>query len=133
MSADVIRLDRQRGGFFAADARVWEALCRCRSINMAVAYLVMARGTGHDNRTTSWSTNAIEQRTSISRPQAKLAISGLIERSFVRVEKRGTRPRYALLPAHEVPGTPVYRRRAKPKQQAEPKPDWIWLPNRQSS
>lgn len=58
-----------------------------------------------------------------------MAISRLLERSFVRVEKRGTRPRYTLLPAHEVPGTTVYRGRAKPKQQAEPKPDWIWLPN----
>jgi len=38
-----------RGGFFAVDSRVWAWLCQ-QGMNLAVAYLVLARGTGPDKR-----------------------------------------------------------------------------------
>jgi hypothetical protein len=106
-------VEKSRGDFFAVDAKIWDKLCREGGLNMPIAYLVMARGTGHDNRTTSWSTNAIEQRTGISRPQAKLAVQKLVGGGYVRVDQAGTRPRYTLLP---------------PKGKAS-EPDFIWLPN----
>jgi hypothetical protein len=60
---------RVSGGFFAIDRGAF----RCAAVdglNAAVAHLVMARGTGPDNRTTQWSVHSIEQRTGISRSAA---------------------------------------------------------------
>jgi hypothetical protein len=39
-----------RGGFFAVDRRAWALVCGL-GMNPAVAYLVLAHGTGGDNRT----------------------------------------------------------------------------------
>ncbi|HJS84628.1 MAG TPA: hypothetical protein VJ779_04145 [Acetobacteraceae bacterium] len=77
-------------------------------MNPAVAYLVLARGSGPDQRTTSWSVHAIEERTSVARPRAKKAIESLERASLVRITQRGTRPRYYIVPAHEVPGCEGY-------------------------
>ena len=41
-------------GFFAIDRRAWARVCAL-GLNAAVAYLVVACGTGGDNRTTSLS------------------------------------------------------------------------------
>ena len=41
-----------RGEFFAIDARAWDCVCRLGSMNAAVAYLVLARGTLRGVRTT---------------------------------------------------------------------------------
>jgi hypothetical protein len=38
----------RRGGFFAVDRRAWARACGL-GMNAAVAYLVLARGTGGDN------------------------------------------------------------------------------------
>ena len=62
-----------RGDFFAVDRRAWHVVCSL-GMNPAIAYLVTARDTGGDNRTTKWSTNAIEGRTGISRSRARDAI-----------------------------------------------------------
>jgi len=40
-------------GFFAVDRRAWARVCAL-GLNPAVAYLVVACGTGGDNRTTKW-------------------------------------------------------------------------------
>jgi hypothetical protein len=85
----------------------------------AVAYLVLARGTGGDQRTTSWSVNAIETYTNIGRPRAKQAIAALEGAGLIRVLQKGSRPRYFITPATKDPG--VARTREEP--------DWIWLPN----
>ena len=66
MNDDVVQLRQGRGGFFAVDRRVWAKVCAA-DLNMAVAYLVLARGTGGDNRTTSWTVNSVEDRTNIAR------------------------------------------------------------------
>lgn len=96
----------ERGNFFAVDRRVWARVCDTGRINWAVAYLVMARGTLGDMRTTAWSVKAIEQRTAISRPAAKLAIQGLIEAGFVERQRESTRPLYSIRSAEEVCGIP---------------------------
>jgi hypothetical protein len=92
-----------RGGFFAVDSRTWAWVCR-HGMNAAVAYLVQARGTGPNNRTTAWSTNAIETYTGISRHRARDAIAKLVAIGAGRQVKGGTRPSYYLVPAHEIAG-----------------------------
>jgi len=102
---NVTRAKDGRGGFFAVDRRAWHMACNL-GLNAAVAYLVAARGTGGDNRTTKWSTNAIEQRTNISRSRAKAAILGLEAGGLLHRDpaSKPSFPKYKLVPAHEVPG-----------------------------
>ena len=40
-------------GFFAVDRRTWARVCGL-GLNRAVAYLVLARGTGKSNQETAW-------------------------------------------------------------------------------
>ena len=96
-----------RGGFFAVDRRAWARACSA-GMNAAVAYLVLARGTGRDNRTTAWSVQAIEKYTSISRGRAQQALELLAKDGLVEVLREGTRPKYLLRAAHEVPGCEGY-------------------------
>src|SRR5258708_18172327 len=72
------------------------------------AYLVLARGSGHDQRTTSWSVNAIESHTGIGRPRAQKAIVALVQAGLVRITRGRTKPKYSIIPAHEVPGCEGY-------------------------
>ena len=64
---------RNASNIFAVDCRAWSKACDI-GLNAAVAYLMLARGTGGDQRTVGWSVNAIENRTGISRPNAKWCI-----------------------------------------------------------
>lgn len=91
----------ESGEFFKIDRTIWHRVCAL-GLNPAVAYFVLARGTGGDNRTTSWSVNAIEKWTSISRAQAAKAIKDLIAAGFVRQIKGGTWPQYSLMAADEM-------------------------------
>lgn len=162
----------RHGNFFAIDRRTWARVCDL-GMNPAVAYLVQARGTGGDNRTTSWSTNAIEKYTGISRGRAKESVQALVTNGMSKRTRDGSMPRYDLLPFHELPSgntrptrepmtdkqRPVYelvKRGDQPtgkdrqfantlthngwltresngvfhaNDDAEPKADWIWLPN----
>jgi hypothetical protein len=83
-------------GFFIIDRRTWRAVCRL-GIHEAVAYLVLARGTLRDNRTTQWSKNAIQTHTGLAFNRAQQAIKRLCDEGFVRQMKAGTRPRYRLM------------------------------------
>ena len=68
-----------RGLFFSVDLGAF----RCAAaggLNPAIAHLIMARGSGRDNRTTQWSVHAIEKYTGISRPNAAKAIQDLLHR-----------------------------------------------------
>jgi hypothetical protein len=97
--------DDRRGHFFAVDRRAWARVCGL-GMNPAVAYLVQARGTGGDNRTTKWSTNSIEQHTGIGRSRAAAAIAELERGGLVvrLAESTPSRPKYKIAPAHRVPG-----------------------------
>ena len=72
-----------RGEFFAVDKRSWAEACQL-GMQAAVAYLVLASGTGRDNLRTSWSTNAIERYTGVGRKRAKTAIDKLINAHLLR-------------------------------------------------
>src|SRR5690349_14602391 len=89
-------------GFFAVDRRTWARVCSL-GMNPAVAYLVLARGTGRDNRTSTWSVHAIEAYTGISRGRAQAAVSSLEKSGLINVLREGTRPQYYIRPAHQVP------------------------------
>jgi hypothetical protein len=91
-----------KGGFFAIDRRTWARLCVPSMMNEAVAYLVQARGTGRDNRTTAWSIQAVETYTEISRRRAAAAIQNLQTKGFTRLVRGGSKPKYELIP-HTAP------------------------------
>jgi hypothetical protein len=93
--------------FFAIDRRAWARVCSL-GMNPAIAYLVLTRGTGGDQRTTSWSVKAIETYTGISRPRAAAAIAALEDAGCLRVIQSGNRPRRLIVPAHEIVGCQGY-------------------------
>jgi hypothetical protein len=84
-------------GFFAIDARIW-AQVTTAGMNEAVVYLVLARGKGHNNKTTSWSATAVSKYAGIGWHRAKDAIMCLIASNFIRCAESHTRahPRYQL-------------------------------------
>jgi hypothetical protein len=92
-------------GFFAVDRGAF----RCAAVgglNSAVAHLIMARGTGRNNRTTQWSVHSIEQRTGISRPNAARAVKDLVDRGIWRKIREGQHPIYEVVPGNEIPSGP---------------------------
>ena len=96
---------RVSGGFFAIDRGAF----RCAAVgglNAAIAHLVMARGTGRDNRTTQWSVHSIEQRTGISRPNAKKAVKDLLDRGIWQKIRDGQHPIYEAVPGDKISGGP---------------------------
>lgn len=101
-----------QGDFFAVDRRTWATVFDKTGLHGAIAFLVLARGTLADMRTTSWSAEAIHQRTKLNWRQAKEAIDRLINNALIRQDKGGSKPRYFILPS-----------------ELEAKPEFIWLPN----
>ena len=102
-------MSKGKGEFFAVEVNAWELACGV-GLNPAIAYLVMARGTGRDNVTTMWSAEAVFRHSGIAWRRADAAIRQLIEEGLVTKLKAGKRPRYKLT----LPGS---------------KEDLIWLPN----
>lgn len=84
-------------GFFAIGLAEWRQACEI-GLNPAVAFLVMACGTGRDNQTTAWSANAVQEYGGIRWERAKPAIDQLIKAGLVTVAETSTkaRPRYKL-------------------------------------
>ena len=97
MSDDADKGKNAKGNFFAVDSRLWEKVCAL-GLNEAVAYLVLARGTGRDNRTTTWSVESIERYTGISRHRAAAALKVLQAKGVVNLLRAGTKPKYDLIP-----------------------------------
>lgn len=112
-------------GFFAIDRRVWNFACSL-GMGHAVSYLVMARGTGPDNVTTSWSINAIEKRTGISRPNAQKYVRTLVDRGLILTAGEASRPRYKIAAADAVQGCEHFN---LPSDGELSTPCLIWLPN----
>lgn len=92
-----------KGGFFAIHSRIW-AKVTALGMNEAVAYLVLACGTGQDNKATFWSTNAVMRYAGIGWARAKPAIERLIAGGFIRFAKTHTasNPRYELATIREL-------------------------------
>jgi len=92
-----------KGGFFAIDARIWARVTAC-GMNESAAYLVLANGTGRNNKGTRWSTNAVMNYTGIGWERAKNAIGRLIAGGFIRCAESHTeaRPCYELATYREL-------------------------------
>ena len=118
MDAEATSANGGRGDFFAVDRHAWAHVCGL-GMNAAITYLVLASGTGGDNRTTSWSVNAVEKYTSVSRPRANDALQALSRGGLVRHKKTGKRPQYEIIAAIEVPNC----------KDAQAEAQWVWLPN----
>jgi hypothetical protein len=100
-----VRLPQPVDGFFSIDRGAF----RCAAaggLNAALAYLIMARGTGRDNRKTQWSVNAIEKHTGISRPNAAKAVKGLLDRGIWIKTRDGKHPIYEAVPGNQILGGP---------------------------
>jgi DNA-binding transcriptional ArsR family regulator len=121
MSDNAAEANPTRGsrGFFAI-----RGAFRCAAVgglNAAVAHLVMARGTGPDNRTTQWSVHSIEQRTGISRPNAAKAVKDLLDRGIWKKVRDGRHPIYEAVPGDQIkpvrPSGTAHRQRDNPIRQ----------------
>lgn len=84
-------------GFFAIGLAEWRQACEI-GLNPAVAFLVLACGTGRDNQTTAWSANAVQEYGGIRWERAKPAIEQLVKAGLVTLAESSTkaRPRYKL-------------------------------------
>src|SRR5688572_13213702 len=79
------------GEFFAIGVPQWAAACEL-GLRQAVALLVLARGSGRDNSTTTWSAEAVCNHSGMTWRRAKEAIALLEAQKIVVVEKDGARP-----------------------------------------
>lgn len=92
---------------FAVDRQVWAYVCSL-GFDAACAYLVLASGTGHDNRTTWWSATAVERRAGMSWYAAKDAIDLLKAQGVLHeVARKGSWRSYKLSKADYIPGLSV--------------------------
>lgn len=95
---------KKHDGFFHIDRRVWAAICDCQNMNLAVAYLVLATGTGAANNKSKWSAKAIESWTGMRRLHGSAAIKELTARGFLGYAQGHTTalPRYLLRSWEEI-------------------------------
>ncbi|WP_267359802.1 MULTISPECIES: hypothetical protein [unclassified Methylobacterium] len=91
----------EHGGFFAVHREMWAIVSHRATMNQAVAYLTLARGSNFHARTSAWSADAIERYTAIGRGRVKEAIAGLMEAGLIVRKRGGTRPLYYLPIADE--------------------------------
>ena len=98
------------GQFFAVDRRAFAIVSSLGGVNPALAFLTIACGSGRTNAGSSWSVNAIEKYTGMSRDKAKAAVRRILEAGIIKQVKGGRHPRYEIA-------------------QVTAEPEWIWLPN----
>jgi DNA-binding Lrp family transcriptional regulator len=94
-------MSNNQDGFFAVNKDNFYNACNL-GLNAGIAYLVIASGTGGSNTVSSWSCNAIERRTGISRSRAKKAVLKLVENNVIKQTKSGTNPQYRLMDGRKV-------------------------------
>jgi hypothetical protein len=105
-------MKKKRGNFFAIDKYQWAGVCEL-GLNVALLYLLLARGSDKSNRFTIWSANSLEKYTGVTRRRAKEAKICLLGSEYVNVICGGKNPKY------ELPRSPAFQE----------KRDEIWLPN----
>lgn len=84
-------------GFFAVDRGAFAKACDLGP-DPAAAYLILAAGSGGDNRTTAWSADAIKNRLKVRWGSANAWLKRLIEADLAVKGGTRTRPRYDLPP-----------------------------------
>jgi hypothetical protein len=108
----VAKQPKRRGHMFLVDVPTFAEVCSLGDVDAAAAYLILAAGTGGDNRTSTWSREAVNQRTALNWRKADAAMSKLEQHGFIRwLTAKGVRkPRIDL--------TPVETRKAMQKHVA---------------
>jgi len=86
-------------GFFRVDQEGFARVCRL-GLKPALAYLVLAAGTGRDQALTLWSVNAVRKYAGLGRKRAERAVGALLEEGVVTRDRGGRHPRYRLWPGH---------------------------------
>jgi hypothetical protein len=88
--------------------RVW-AIPTVNRLNLATTYLVLAAGTGADNRLSKWSAKSCEQYAGMGKPRAKVAIEELIAGGLIRRTEVSTSrfPQYEFLHLQDDP-SPIF-------------------------
>lgn len=101
----------KKSGFFAIGKPQWAEVCDM-GLNQAAGYLVIACGTGPDNQTTSWSAEAVANKTGMSWRRAKAALTDVDRRKTIvaGITRKGGNPKRKLV----IPKEPEHR---------------LWLPN----
>jgi hypothetical protein len=103
---------------FSINRSVWAKVCDL-GIDAAASYLVIASGTGGDNRTSRWSANAVEKYSGLHNRRAANAIGQLVATGFLTEERPKEKLRiYRVLAPGEITSWPF----------DESDVERIWLP-----
>ena len=70
-------MSTKRGNMFVVDVPTFAAVCDLSDADVAATYLILAAGTGSDNRTSSWSREAVNRRTALNWRKANTCIDRL--------------------------------------------------------
>lgn len=125
---------KKGAGFFHIDRRTWSVVCDLMDIDAAIAYIVLASGTGEGNDVTKWSVKSLRTYAGMRRELGKAAIERLKVAGLLGNGPESTRdkPRFYLVPWEETKlcqpqrkKTSTFRAELMPSEQA----DLIWLPN----
>ena len=94
------RRKKNRGYMFLVDVPTYAAVCDLGDADAAAVYLILAAGTGADNRTSTWSREAVNKRTGLNWRKADACIAKLEKAGLVRwISGKSTRkPRLDLPP-----------------------------------
>jgi len=92
--------EKNRGHMFLVDVPTYAAVCNLGDADVAAVYLILAAGTGADNRTSTWSREAVNKRTALNWRKADASFAKLEKHGFLRwLSGKGTRkPRLDLPP-----------------------------------
>ena len=96
---------KSRGNLFIVDVPTYAAVCALGDADVAAVYLILAAGTGADNRTSTWSREAINKRTGLNWRKADACIAKLEAKGLLRwlSGKSTRRPRIDLSPVDKRP------------------------------
>ncbi len=85
----------QPQGFFAVDWYPW-TLASNISLDVGLAFLVLACSSGHDHRTTKWSAHSVRKYTGMRWEAAEHSIKALERHGVIKQIESGNYPRYRL-------------------------------------
>jgi len=75
---------KNRGHMFLVDIPTYAAVCDLRDADVAAVYLILAAGTGADNRTSTWSREAVKNRTGLTWRRASACCDKLEKHALIR-------------------------------------------------
>lgn len=96
---------KNRGNMFLVDVPTYAAVCGLGDPDVAAVYLILAAGTGADNRTSTWSREAVNKRTGLNWRKASGCFDKLERAGLLRwITGKSTRkPRLDLPPIETRP------------------------------